>query len=232
MPKQSNNFHCVGQLERDVAPLLPAGTPVWLRAEQRVLPGGASCRVLPGAGWDYSVSVTDPRKRVPVLDGIDDQPDAAWTHIGLGEEAVVMRHRPAGWEAEQSYVVVRRLHESGQGQLFPAYTVILVSRDDLPVDEPVRRHRGKQGHQNAFKGPLIDLDLHHPPYRRFRANQAFYVCGQLSVAPSCVSVSRRNVEDHVGHTSYAGFLFVCNIHACGVPTPLVDNAHFQCGEHT
>ena len=168
-----------GQLERDVAPLLPDGTPVWLRADSAYYRGKliAYCR---GRGWDYSVSVTDPRKRAPVLDGIDDLPDAAWTDIGLGEEAVVMRHRPAGWEAEQSYVVVRRLHESGQGRLFPAYTVILVSRDDLPVDELVRRHRGKQGHENAFKGPLIDLDLHHPPCRRFRANQAFYVCGQLA----------------------------------------------------
>ncbi len=44
----------------------------------------------------------------------------------------------------------------------------------------VRRHRGKQGRENAFKGPLIDLDLHHPPCRSFRANQAFYACGQIA----------------------------------------------------
>ena len=168
-----------GQLERDVAPLLPPGTPVWLRADNAYYRGGlvAYCRE---RGWDYSVSVTDPRRRAPVLDGIGELPDAAWTDIGLDEEAAVMRHRPSGWEAEQSYVVVRRVREDGQGQLFPAYTVILVSRDDLPLDELVRRHRGKQGHENAFKGPLVDLDLHHPPCRRFRANQAFYVCGQLA----------------------------------------------------
>ena len=68
----------------------------------------------------------------------------------------------------------------GQTLLLPVYTVILVSRDDLPLDELVRRHRGKQGQENAFKGPLIDLDLHHPPCRRFRANQAFYICGQIA----------------------------------------------------
>ncbi|MDD9961275.1 MAG: hypothetical protein OXU70_04165 [Gammaproteobacteria bacterium] len=28
----------------------------------------------------------------------------------------------------------------------PRHTVILVSRDDLPLDELVRRHRAKQGH--------------------------------------------------------------------------------------
>ncbi len=82
------------------------------------------------------------------------------------------RCRPAGWE-EQSYVVVRRRRDRGQTLLLPVYTVIPVSRDDLPLDELVRRHRGKQGRENAFKGPLIDLDLHHPSCRRFRANQAF-----------------------------------------------------------
>ena len=38
----------------------------------------------------------------------------------------------------------------------------------------------KQGQENAFKGPLIDMDLHDPPCRRFHANQAFYVCGQIA----------------------------------------------------
>jgi len=35
----------------------------------------------------------------------------------------------------------------------------LVSRDDLDAAELVRRHRSKQGHENAFKGPLINIDL-------------------------------------------------------------------------
>ena len=75
---------------------------------------------------------------------------------------------------------MRRLYDGPQLRLTPAYTVILVSRDDLDVAELVRRHRSKQGQENAFKGPLIDLDLHHPPCRRVRANQAFYACGQIA----------------------------------------------------
>ena len=70
--------------------------------------------------------------------------------------------------------MVRRRTENGQGLLVPHHTVILVSRGDLPLGELVLRHRGKQGQENAFKGPLRDLDLHHPPCRGYRANQAFY----------------------------------------------------------
>ncbi|MCW7553198.1 hypothetical protein NX722_11220 [Endozoicomonas gorgoniicola] len=44
----------------------------------------------------------------------------------------------------------------------------------------VRRHREKQGQENAQKKPLIDLDLHHPPCKKFHANQAFYACGQIA----------------------------------------------------
>ncbi|MCY3829881.1 MAG: transposase [Rhodospirillaceae bacterium] len=150
---------------------------MWLRADNAYYRGApiAYCRE---RGWDYSVSLTDRRKRAPMLGVVEGLPEDGWTDIGMGEDATLVRYRPVGWE-EQSYVVIRR-RDRGQTLLLPFYTVILVSRDDLALDELVRRHRGKQGQENAFKGPLIDLDLHHPPCRKFRANQAFYVCGQLA----------------------------------------------------
>jgi hypothetical protein len=55
-----------------------------------------------------------------------------------------------------------------------------VSRTDLPLRELVRRHREKQGQENAQEGPLIDLDLHHPPCQKLDASRAFYTCGQLA----------------------------------------------------
>ncbi len=50
--------------------------------------------------------------------------------------------------------MVRRLHDGPQLCLPTSHTVILTSH--------------------------ADLDLHHPPCRNFRANQAFYACGQLA----------------------------------------------------
>ena len=77
-------------------------------------------------------------------------------------------------------MVVRSQYEGRQKLIFPRYTFILVSREDLPLDELVRRHRGKQGQENALKGPLIHLDLHHPPCEKFFANRAFYTLGQIA----------------------------------------------------
>ena len=76
--------------------------------------------------------------------------------------------------------MVRRLHDGPQRCLLPSYTIIPTSRADLDLAETVRRHRGKQGRENAFKGPPVDLDPHHPPCRGFRANQAFHACGQVA----------------------------------------------------
>ena len=135
-----------------------------------------------GRGWGYSISVTHDGWRRPVLEQLEGLPDSAWTDLGMEEEAIFASHRPGGWEREQHYVVVRRRSQGGQRLLVPHHTVILVSRDDLPLDELVRRHRGKQGQENAFKGPLIDMDLHHPPCRSYRANQAFYAVGQIAQA--------------------------------------------------
>jgi len=167
-----------GQLEHDVAPLLPAGTPVWVRADNAYYKG-EFVRFCAARGWDYSVSVTHAQWKAPVLEQLEGLAASAWTDIGMGEEAILATHRPRGWE-RQAYVVVRRREERGQLLLVPRHTVILVSRGDLPLEELVRRHRGKQGQENAFKGPLRDMDLHHPPCRSYRANQAFYALGQIA----------------------------------------------------
>ena len=132
--------------------------------------------------WDFSISVTNSNNCRPVLDCIEGLPDSAWAAIRSDktEEAIFSYHQPAKWQREQTYVVTRRWHDGKQWLLEPKYCVILVSRSDLPLKELVKRHREKQGQENAQKGPLIDLDLHHPPCRKFHANQAFYACGQIA----------------------------------------------------
>lgn len=163
----------------EMAPLFQADDPVWLRLDHAYY-RGELVHYCQDHGWDYSISLTDPRKRQPVLEQIEGLAEGAWQDIGLGEQALFAYHQPAAWKTMQSYVVIRRTHDGKQKRVTPAYTVILVSTDTLPLAELVKRHRGKQGQENAFKGPLIDLDLHHPPCRSFKANQAFYLCGHIA----------------------------------------------------
>ena len=167
------------QLDQDVCPLFKGTDRIWLRADNSYYKGKLVdyCRA---KGWDYSISVTDGRKKKPIVEQLEGLSDDCWTDIGLGEQAIFAYYQPTGWSDEQIYVMIRRLEENQQQLLMPIYTVILVSRGDLPVAELIKRHRGKQGQENAFKGPLIDLDLHHPPCRSFIANQVVYACGQIA----------------------------------------------------
>ena len=112
---------------------------------------------------------------------------SSWRGSGLGaagragRRARGDRQVPSGqWAKEQAFVAVRRDRDGQRELLQPACMVILVSRDDLEVGELVRRHRAKQGQENAFKGPPTELDLHHPPCHSYKANQAFYWCGQIA----------------------------------------------------
>ena len=140
-------------------------------------------RVCAARGWDYSINVANDQWRRPVLDQIEGLTDDAWTDIGLGDESVLATHRPRDWDVEQRYVVVRRCAEGGQDLLIPHRTVIPVSRSDPPIEELVLRHRGRQGQENAFKEPLRDMDLHHPPCRGCRANRAFHALGRIAQVP-------------------------------------------------
>jgi len=168
------------QLE-ETAALLGGRTDVWLRADNAYYDGKIVdfCRA---HGWDYSLSVTSDTYKRPLRKQLAELRAEDWTWLNEAhtEQAAWLAHRPAGWAEKQIYLVVRTLYDGAQKRLHPRHTFILTSRTDLPPAEIVRRHRGKQGQENAQKGPLIDLDLHHPPCRRYLANQAFYTLGQLA----------------------------------------------------
>ena len=104
--------------------------------------------------WDYSISVTPSTYKGPILRAVEEVlEDEDWEEINEHEKAALITYRPSGWRREQTYVVVRQDVINGMKQLVPIYTLILVSRDDLELDEMVLRHRGKQGQENASKVP-------------------------------------------------------------------------------
>ena len=168
------------QLRRDVAPLLPADVPVWFAVDN------AYCRgdfvdFMDAQGWDFSISVTNDNVKKAILKRID--PDAVWTpwrDDDLADVREVM-YKPSGWSRACRCVVVRRLvAKEGERDLFPSYTVVMTSDHRLGHDEVLTRHWQKQGFENGFKGPLREMNLHHPPCAALAGNQVYYLCGLIA----------------------------------------------------
>lgn len=168
-------------LLHDAAFLLSRHRGVWLRADNAYYRREVIefCKM---HDWDYSLSVTHGVYKKPLLKQLDQLTDDDWQPLDDKghEEAAWLVHKPSGWSEKELYLVIRTWFDGDQKLLQPRHTIILTSAEKLEAAEVVKRHRGKQGQENAQKGPLIDLDLHHPPCRRFNANRAFYLAAQIA----------------------------------------------------
>jgi hypothetical protein len=168
----------VDQLEETDA-LLDAKSKKWLRADSAYYQKNV-VNFCEDRGWDFSISVTNNVHKGPLKRAMQDLRSYHWESINDFEQAAWIVHKPSGWKNWQTYVVVKTYEDVGQQYLFPRHSFILCSNHNLPLKEAVKRHRGKQGQENAQKSPLIDLDLHHPPCRKMNANRAYYTLGQIA----------------------------------------------------
>ena len=173
-----------GQMKRDLAPLLAPGVPVWVHCDSAYYRGGF-VEYVSSRGWDYSVSVTDANKCRPVLDVVEDLPEHGWTDIGMGESATPGA-LPAGEVGGRAELRRGAPHGGAPGRAAPP-----VHGDPGEPGRPAPSGGGAPASQqagacpagrfeNTFKGPLVDLDLHYPPRRGYRANQAFYAYGRMA----------------------------------------------------
>lgn len=169
------------QLEADIAPSMTSDVRPWLRMDNAYYRGDVVAWAR-DKGWDYSISVTNDKNKEPILRQVRGDSGHVWHRINDDEQATVVYHTPAGWDKArpQAYVVICTQFENNQALLDERYSVIAVSRTDVSLKELVHRHRAKQGQENALKGPLIEMDLHHPPCRALLANQAFYTLAQMA----------------------------------------------------
>ena len=168
------------QLEEDLVPVIPAAVPVWVTMDDAYDRGDLVTH-LDTLGWDWSIAVTNPNNKRPVLEGVDAQ--GSWSPLPASDDEDVydVWYQPSGWTRWVRYVIVRRWSQPcGETELFPMYTVIATSNEQVSAATVVMRHRAKQGWENGFKGPLREMDLHHPPTASLRGNQLYYTCGLLA----------------------------------------------------
>ena len=72
------------------------------------------------------------------------------------------------------------MRREGEQNLFPTHTVVMTSRLTLIRDKVLKRHWQKQGIENGFKGPLREMNLHHPPSASLGGNQVYYLYGLIT----------------------------------------------------
>ena len=131
-------------------------------------------------GWDYSVSVMNENCKLSVVKAACDMDDSQWEWFNEEDRRCIrITVRKAG------SVRLRLCGDSAIEGRSPAVAMFGIHGDSgvdhrLPISEAVSRHCGKQSRENASKGSLIDLDLHHPPCNSFAANLAYYLCGLLA----------------------------------------------------
>ena len=85
--------------------------PVWVQADNAYHsePFANFCKE---RNWDYSISVTQPKLKSPILEMIEGLSDSAWEDIGLCEQATLVFHKASGWK-EHSHIVIRKFMENG-----------------------------------------------------------------------------------------------------------------------
>ena len=205
------------QFEQDINPLIPVKRDAWVLMDNAYYDRQIAA-YLDKQHYHWSISVTNPNNKQPIVALAEDEEEEPrpWTplsddestSIESEEEACWVQYQPKKWHRPIDYVVIRRwLKDEAEDEMLSesgyAYTLIAVSTAKHGLKETVRRHRSKQGCENHFKGPLIEMDLHHPPTSKLKGNQLYYerssdlvvVIAQLLL----ITLRRRSPPDNVQH---------------------------------
>lgn len=179
------------QFERVAAllptPLLDKKLSVWVRLDNAYY-NKKVLQAVHEQGWELSISVTHSTYKSPLLTQLKHRPQSAWRKAIRSDGTVQvteLMHQPIDWPQAMRYLVIKtQLPETKQRLLIDSerfsYTFICTNNTSLDAEEVIRRHRGKQGQENAFKGPLEDLGLHHPRCHSLIANQVIARLVQLT----------------------------------------------------
>jgi len=145
--------------------------------------------------WHYIVGGNDLRE--PLERKAQEMPKGLWTP-GVHPEPKFrdvrycsFYYQAATWEQKELVVALRYRKPA---ELFFTYQFVFTHLDEKIIEGDKRRlhtttfeetifmmYHHKQGRENGFKTPLIDMNLHHPPSGRFGANQVFYAVAALAV---------------------------------------------------
>jgi len=118
----------------------------------------------------------------PLLEAITALPERHWhllPEYALAEVAE-LRYRPTGWAHSYRYVVKRELAETKDGELYWRYHATVTNEERQGVREVVVWHLQHAAMENAIKEHKSGFGLEKLPTRKFHANWAYLLIGQLA----------------------------------------------------
>jgi hypothetical protein len=105
------------------------------------------------------------------------------------EQHSFVRHQPGEDCIKGHDFAVVRYQAATGGELLYRYAYVAcgqASKVATPVTDPAASaatfayHKTKGAHEHVFSNILSDLDLHHPPCKRFLSNEAWYALGAIA----------------------------------------------------
>ena len=118
----------------------------------------------------------------PLLAAIEAVPERSWRQLPEYELAEVaeLRYQPTNWAHPYRYVVKRDLVETKTGDLYWKYHVTVTNETERSAREVVGWHLQHASMENAIKEHKSGFGLEKLPTRKFHANWAYLLIGQLA----------------------------------------------------
>jgi len=167
---------------------------VWfLRQTRKRLPARAVTKLRADSGF-YSKAVVEwceaegfsftitAEQTAPLLAAITAVPERRWQNLPeytLAEVAEV-RYQPTGWTRPYRYVVKRELAETKAGELYWKYHATVTNEEGQAARAVVVWHLQHADMENAIKEHKSGFGLEKLPTRKFHANWAYLLIGQIA----------------------------------------------------
>lgn len=118
----------------------------------------------------------------PLLALVATLPDRQWMQLPDYPlcEVTEIRYQPARWVHAYRYVIKRQLAETKTGEVYWQYYVFVTNDDRTRAAELVGWHLQHAMVENAIKEHKSGLGLEKLPTRRFHANWAYLLIGQIA----------------------------------------------------
>ena len=130
-------------------------------------------------GFTFTITADQPE---PLLAAITALPERCWQNLPeyALAEVVELRYQPTGWAQPYRCVIKREVAETKTGELYWKYHAAVTNSEDQSARSLVVWHCQHAAMENAIKEHKSGFGLEKLPTRKFHANWAYLLIGQLA----------------------------------------------------